>query len=76
MIVNENEIRNFSAVSATNVEGGQGTPVIYMNASYDITNGLNFQKNIRNMEAYRQNRDACDSDWDTFQKRVEKAVLS
>lgn len=75
MIVNETESRNFSAVSAVDVANGQGTPVIYMNASYDINNGLNFQKNIRDMEMYKTNRKECDSDWEAFQKNVEKAIL-
>lgn len=75
MIVNETESRNFSAVSAIDVANGQGTPIIYMNASYDRNNGLSFQKNIRDMTLYKENRDACDSDWETFQKNVEKSIL-
>jgi len=75
MIVNETETRNFSAVSAVDIQNGQGTPVIYMNASYDVNSGLNFQKSIRDMNAYKENRDTCDSDWETFQKNVEKAIL-
>lgn len=75
MIVNENETRNFSAVSAVDIQNGQGTPVIYMNASYDVNSGLNFQKSIRDMETYRENRDTCDSDWETFQRNVEKVIL-
>lgn len=74
MIVNEIESRNFSAVSAVDVANGQGTPVVYMNANYD-NSGLNFQKSIRDMDAYKVNRDICDSDWESFQKKVEKAVL-
>ena len=75
MIVNESETRNFNAVSAVDVQNGQGKAVVYMNASYDKNSGLNFQKSIRDMDAYKTNRDTCDSDWETFQRNVEQAVL-
>lgn len=75
MIVNEAEARNFSAVSAVDVANGQGTPVIYMNASYDKNNGLSFQKSIRDMKSYKANKEDCDSDWETFQKNVENMIM-
>ena len=69
MLVNQNQSRNWSAISAVNVSEGRGDAVMSMNASY---NGgtVNFAENIQNMELYLANKATVDADYATFKENV------
>ena len=69
MLVNKNESRNWSAVSAVNVSESSGDAVMYMNASYNGTD-LNFSKNIQNMALYETNKETVDADYAQFEQDV------
>lgn len=73
MLVNRNESRNWSAVSAVNVSEGSGDPVMYMNAAFNGKD-LNFSKNIQNYELYKVYKDEADTDYETFEKDVYKEI--
>lgn len=73
MLVNKNQTRNWSAVSAVNVSEGKGDAVMYMNASYNGKD-LNFSKNIQNVELYKENKAAVDADYAEFEAEVESEV--
>lgn len=68
-LVNQSESRNFSAVSAVNISEGTGTPVMFMNASYNGKD-VNFSKNIQNLALYRENQETVDADYEQFQNYV------
>lgn len=69
MLVNKNESRNWSAVSAVNVSESSGDAVMYMNASYNGQD-LNFSKNIQNMALYETNKETVDADYAQFEQDV------
>lgn len=71
-LVNRNETRNFNAVSAL-VEGNSGTPIMYMNASYNGKE-LNFTKNIQDLELYKANQKMVDTDYANFQTDVIEEI--
>lgn len=71
MLVNQNSSRNWNAVSAVNVdiETKQGTPVMYMNASYNGRE-VTFGQNIQNMDLYQANKVTVDKDFEDFKAGV------
>lgn len=71
-LVNRNETRNFSAVSAL-VDGNSGTPIMYMNASYNGKE-LNFSKSIHDVALYKENQKMVDKEYSDFQTEVLEAV--
>lgn len=71
-LVNRKETRNFNAVSAL-VDGDAGTPIMYMNASYNGVD-LNFSKNIQNVTLYEQNKEMVDSDYLKFENEIIKSI--
>lgn len=73
MLVNKSSTRNWSAVSAVNVAEGSGTPVMFMNASYN-NKELNFSKSIQNYEWYKAHKDEVDADYGAFQDEVIKEI--
>lgn len=68
MLINKSESRNFTATSSVN-----DVAIMYMSANYNGGN-LGFNKNIQNLEAYKENRDEVDADYDTFQNEVIEAI--
>jgi len=75
MLVNKNESRNWSAVSAVNVTDNTGDPVMYMNASYNGQD-FNFSKNIQNIELYKTNKQAVDADYAQFEADVIASIVN
>lgn len=73
MLVNRNESRNWSAVSAVNVSESSGDAVMYMNASYNGQD-LNFSKNIQNMALYETNKETVDADYAQFEADVIASI--
>lgn len=73
MLVNKNESRNWSAVSAVNVSESSGDAVMYMNASYNGQD-LNFSKNIQNMALYETNKETVDADYAQFEADVIASI--
>ena len=71
-LVNRSVTRNYEAVSAL-VEGNSGTPIMYMNASYN-GNELNFTKNIQDIELYKDNQEMVDKDYEEFQAYVIEEI--
>lgn len=72
-LVNKISTKNWSAISAVNISGGQGDPVMYMNASY---NGKDFNcsYSIQNTELYAQHMTECDADYAEFEREVKAEV--
>ena len=75
MLVNKNETRNWSAVSAINISEGSGEPVMYMNATFNGRE-INFTKNIQNYDLYMANKEVVDADYAQFEKEVEDSLLN
>ena len=73
MLVNESSTRNWTAVSAIDVQQGTGVPVMYMNA---VHNGkdLNFSQNIQNFALYKENKEEVDLDYENFKANVIKEI--
>lgn len=69
MLVNQATARTWNAVSAINVHDGSGTPVMYMNASYN-GNGVNFGESIADAELYLANKQTVDADYAAFKESV------
>lgn len=68
-LVNQNQTRNWNAISAVNVQDDRGEVVMYMNASYNGRE-VNFGQNFQNMELYLANKATVDADYDTFKAGV------
>ncbi len=75
MLANVTKTQNFSGVSAVDVKDGNGTPVMYMNASVDANNNVSFSEQIRNIDLYKANRKEVDSDFEAFKKQVLDDVI-
>lgn len=73
MLVNQNQTRNWTAISAVNVTGGTGDPVMYMNASYNGKD-LNMSKSIQNHDLYKQYKDEVNADYNAFEQMVLDAI--
>ena len=72
-LVNKMSTKNWTAISAVNIVGGQGDPVLYMNASY---NGKDFtcSYTIQNGELYTEHMAECDADYAAFERSVKAEV--
>lgn len=73
MLVNKNQTRNWSAVSAVNVIDGKGEPVMYMTASFNGKD-LNVAKNIQNHDLYLKHRVEVDADYAAFENEVNEDI--
>ena len=73
MLVNKNQTRNWSAVSAVNVIDGKGDPVMYMTASFNGKD-LNVAKNIQNHDLYLKHRAEVDADYAAFENEVNEDI--
>lgn len=73
MLVNRNETRNWTAISAVEGSNNKWEPVMYLNASYNGKD-LNVQKSIQNGELYQQNKALVDGDFSTFEADVTNEV--
>lgn len=73
MLVNQKETRQFTGVSAVDIRDGNGTPVMYMNASYDGKQ-LTFSENIQDYELYKSHKEEVEADHEAFKSNVIKQV--
>ena len=73
MLINQNETRNWTAVSAVNISGGTGDPVMYMNAAYNGKD-LNMSKSITNQDLYRIHKQEVNKDYNDFETMVLEAI--
>lgn len=73
MLVNQNETRNWTAISAIADGEGNASPVMYMNASYNGKD-LNIQKSIQNQDLYKTHRQEVNADYNTFEETVMSEI--
>lgn len=75
MIANQNEQRNFQAVSAVDVDG-KIVAVVNLSANYNSSNRvLQYAQAIQNMDLYKANAQTVNEDIETFKGTVESAII-
>lgn len=74
MLVNQTHTQNFGAVSAVDVNGGTGQPVVIMNASINQNGAISFNQQIQNPTLYEANKEEADADIEAFRTEVLNSV--